>query len=192
VAHGQRAGAHCVFHSGCRPSSSPPTVAGNRPDDAKTVGLDDAIKSIVDYVADNEPIDVILLGHGYGGMFITGVADRVPARVHCLVYWNAFVPDTARASMTWRHTSDCLVRFSPNAAMGRSCYRLQSGARLSSTTSILRRLRKQMVGSGGRSRWLRVLEVMPIDRGFGPGDCGPDDFKKEGRCSDERKYVAQR
>ena len=28
--------------------------------------------------------------------------------------------------------------------------------------------------------------------GFGPGGCWPDDFKKEGRCSDERKHVAQR
>jgi pimeloyl-ACP methyl ester carboxylesterase len=74
-----------------------PTIAGNRPGDAKTVGLDDAIKSIVDYMAENNLIDVILLGHGYGGMIITGVADRVPARVRRLVYWNAFVPDNGQS-----------------------------------------------------------------------------------------------
>ena len=74
-----------------------PTIAGNRPGDAKTVGLDDAIKSIVDYLADNNLIDVILLGHGYGGMIITGVADRVPACVRRLVYWNAFVPDNGQS-----------------------------------------------------------------------------------------------
>jgi hypothetical protein len=27
--------------------------------------------------------------------------------------------------------------------------------------------------------------------GFGPRGCGPDDFKKEGRCSDERRRFAK-
>jgi len=30
-------------------------------------------------------------------MIITGVADRVPARVRRLVYWNAFVPDNGQS-----------------------------------------------------------------------------------------------
>jgi hypothetical protein len=42
----------------------------------------------------NNLIDVILPGHGYGGMIITGVADR--ARVRRLVHWNAFVPDNGQ------------------------------------------------------------------------------------------------
>jgi pimeloyl-ACP methyl ester carboxylesterase len=70
-----------------------PTIAGNRPGDPKTVGLDDAIRSIVDYLAGKDLKDVILLGHGYGGMIITGVADRLPERIRRLVYWNAFVPN---------------------------------------------------------------------------------------------------
>ena len=36
--------------------------------------------------------DVILVGHSYGGMVITGLADRIPQRIRRLVYWNAFVP----------------------------------------------------------------------------------------------------
>jgi len=36
--------------------------------------------------------DFILLGHSYGGMVATGVADRVPERVRHLVYLDAFVP----------------------------------------------------------------------------------------------------
>jgi pimeloyl-ACP methyl ester carboxylesterase len=70
-----------------------PTIRGNRPGDAKTVGLDDAIRSIVDYLDENNLNDVVLVGHSYGGMIITGVADRVPDRVRRLVYWNAFVPN---------------------------------------------------------------------------------------------------
>jgi pimeloyl-ACP methyl ester carboxylesterase len=70
-----------------------PTIAGNGPGDPKTVGLDDAIRSIADYLAGKDLKDVILLGHGYGGMIITGVADRFPERIRRLVYWNAFVPN---------------------------------------------------------------------------------------------------
>lgn len=74
-----------------------PTIAGNRPGDPKTVGLEDAIKSIVDYLAEKNLKDVILVGHGYGGMIITGVADRVPDRLRRLVYWNAFVPNNGES-----------------------------------------------------------------------------------------------
>lgn len=70
-----------------------PTIAGNRPGDAKTTGLAEAIASIVDYVEGNGLSDIVLLGHSYGGMVITGVADAVPQRIRRLVYWNAFVPN---------------------------------------------------------------------------------------------------
>ncbi len=70
-----------------------PTVAGNNPGDPRTTGLDGAITSIVDYIETNDLTDVILLGHSYGGMVITGVADQVPDRLQRLIYWNAFVPN---------------------------------------------------------------------------------------------------
>jgi len=70
-----------------------PTIAGNKPSEPKSAGLDDAIKSIVDHLAENNLKDVTLVGHSYGGMVITGVADRVADRIHRLVYWNAFVPN---------------------------------------------------------------------------------------------------
>jgi pimeloyl-ACP methyl ester carboxylesterase len=70
-----------------------PTLAGNRPGDAKTVGLADAIGSIVDYLEENDLNDVLLMGHSYGGMVITGVADKAAGRIRWLIYWNAFVPN---------------------------------------------------------------------------------------------------
>ena len=83
-----RAAGHQVFT---------PTIKGNRPGDAKTTGLDEAIQSIVDYLAVNNLKDVILLGHSYGGMIITGVADRAADRIRRLVYWNAFVPNNSES-----------------------------------------------------------------------------------------------
>jgi pimeloyl-ACP methyl ester carboxylesterase len=79
-----RAAGHRVF---C------PTLAGNRPGDSKKVGLSDAIDSLVDYLAKNEIKDAVLVGHSYGGMVITGAADRAAERLRRLVYWNAFVPN---------------------------------------------------------------------------------------------------
>lgn len=52
---------------------------------------------IVDVLAaiDNDAAtgaDLILVGHSYGGMVITGVADRIPDRVDSLVFLDAVVP----------------------------------------------------------------------------------------------------
>ena len=70
-----------------------PTIKGNRPTDSRNVGLAEAIQSIVDYLALNDLKDIVLVGHSYGGMIITGVADRCLDRIRRLVYWNAFVPN---------------------------------------------------------------------------------------------------
>jgi pimeloyl-ACP methyl ester carboxylesterase len=35
---------------------------------------------------------IVLVGHSYGGMVITGVADRVPDKIAALVYLDAIVP----------------------------------------------------------------------------------------------------
>jgi pimeloyl-ACP methyl ester carboxylesterase len=44
--------------------------------------------------------DVVLVGHSYGGMVITGVADRVPDRIRRLVYVDAFLPDSGESVVT--------------------------------------------------------------------------------------------
>src|SRR5437763_8031613 len=36
--------------------------------------------------------DVVLAGHSYGGMVITGVADRIPEKIKALAYLDAFIP----------------------------------------------------------------------------------------------------
>ena len=70
-----------------------PTVAGNNPGDPRTLGLAEAIDSIVAYIEAEDLSDIILMGHSYGGMVITGTADRLPHRIRRLVYVNAFVPN---------------------------------------------------------------------------------------------------
>lgn len=74
-----------------------PTLAGNRPGDLKSVGLEEAIQSLVDFFLEHDISDAILVGHSYGGMIITAVADRLPSRIRRLVYWNAFVPNNGES-----------------------------------------------------------------------------------------------
>ena len=42
--------------------------------------------------------EVILVGHSYAGMVITGVAERVPERLRHLVYLDAFVPEDGESA----------------------------------------------------------------------------------------------
>ena len=71
-----------------------PTLAGNNPQDDKSVGLNDAIQSLVSYFETNDIRECILIGHSYGGMVITGAFDKLGTeRIKRLVYWNAFVPN---------------------------------------------------------------------------------------------------
>jgi len=75
-----------------------PTLAGNRPGDSKKTGLEAAIKSLTDFFDQHRINDAVLMGHSYGGMVISGAADRLaPGRIRRLVYWNAFVPNSGQA-----------------------------------------------------------------------------------------------
>lgn len=70
-----------------------PTLAGNRAgDDRSAIGLEDAVASAADFIQSKNLRDIRLVGHSYGGMVISGVADRMADRLRRLVYVNAFVP----------------------------------------------------------------------------------------------------
>ena len=56
------------------------------------VDLDTHIQDILGVIEFEDLRDIVLIGHSYGGMVATGVADRAPQRVRHLVYLDAFVP----------------------------------------------------------------------------------------------------
>ncbi len=45
--------------------------------------------------------EVVLLGHSYGGMVVTGAADRCAARIKRLVYLDAFVPENGKCLLDY-------------------------------------------------------------------------------------------
>ena len=56
------------------------------------VRLDTHIEDVVKVFEFEDLRDVILVGHSYGGMVATGVADRIPDRISQVIYVDAFVP----------------------------------------------------------------------------------------------------
>jgi pimeloyl-ACP methyl ester carboxylesterase len=53
-------------------------------EDERTTDLTGHIEQICTLIAENDLKDVILVGHSYGGMIITGVAARMPDRIRRL------------------------------------------------------------------------------------------------------------
>lgn len=57
------------------------------------ITLETHIRDVCGCIESEELSDVILVGHSYGGMVITGVADRMSHKMRTLVYLDAFVPE---------------------------------------------------------------------------------------------------
>jgi pimeloyl-ACP methyl ester carboxylesterase len=61
------------------------------------VDLDMHITDVVKILQFEDLRDVILVGHSYGGMVITGIADRAADRVGHLVYLDAATPENGQS-----------------------------------------------------------------------------------------------
>ena len=67
------------------------------------IDLNTHIQDIVNVIRWEDLHDVVLVGHSYGGMVITGVADRVPDRIKHLVYIDAIVPENGESVDSLMH-----------------------------------------------------------------------------------------
>jgi pimeloyl-ACP methyl ester carboxylesterase len=61
------------------------------------VDLETHIADVLGVIASEGLEDFILVGHSYGGMVATGVADRMAGKVRHLVYLDAFVPSDGQS-----------------------------------------------------------------------------------------------
>src|SRR5207247_4911850 len=64
------------------------------------IGLDTHIDDVVNKILWDDLHDVVLVGHSYGGMVITGVVDRIPDRIKRVVYLDALLPDSGESLMS--------------------------------------------------------------------------------------------
>lgn len=61
------------------------------------VDLETHINDVVNLILFEDLHDVVLTGHSYGGMVITGVMDRIPERLRHVVFLDAAVPDDGQS-----------------------------------------------------------------------------------------------
>jgi pimeloyl-ACP methyl ester carboxylesterase len=73
------------------------------------IDLDTHIQDVVNVLEFEDLRDVVLVGHSYGGMVATGVADRARERIAQVIYLDAFVPEDGKS------LSDYLDQNSKNA-----------------------------------------------------------------------------
>jgi pimeloyl-ACP methyl ester carboxylesterase len=66
-----------------------------------SINLDTHITDVVNVIEREELPDLVLVGHSYGGMVISGVADRLPGRISSLVYLDAFVPGNGQSLLAF-------------------------------------------------------------------------------------------
>lgn len=84
VAHRVRAAGHRAY-----PLTMPGLALG---DDPRGLHLQDAVDFLVDEIERRDLTDVVLVGHSWGGIPITGAAPRLAGRLAEIVFCSAFVP----------------------------------------------------------------------------------------------------
>ncbi|PST83613.1 alpha/beta hydrolase [Pedobacter yulinensis] len=72
---------------------------------SKDIGLATHIKDVVNTILYEDLHNVVLMGHSYGGMVITGVADSIPDRIAKLIYLDAFAPNDGDNAFTTHGTA---------------------------------------------------------------------------------------
>ena len=63
-----------------------------------TIGLSTHIADVVNTILWENLRDIVLVGHSYGGMVVTGVADQIPERIHRIVYLDDFLPESGETA----------------------------------------------------------------------------------------------
>ncbi len=61
------------------------------------IGLQTHISDVVNTIRFEALRDVVLVGHSYGGMVVTGAADQITDRIRRVVYVDAFLPDSGES-----------------------------------------------------------------------------------------------
>lgn len=71
-----------------------------------TIGLQTHVDDIINTILFENLSDIVLVGHSYGGMIITAVADSLPDRIRKLIYLDAILPEDQESVLQLMTKSD--------------------------------------------------------------------------------------
>ena len=104
---------------GCETHAPTLTGVGERSHLARPdIDADTHVEDVLGVVKWRELSDVILVGHSYGWLIITGVAGRVPEKIKALVYLDAFAPEESGLSLFATANPERLAGFEAQLAGG--------------------------------------------------------------------------
>ena len=78
---------------------------------SRDITLDVFVADLANVFESEDLADVVLVGHSFGGLAISGVADRMPERILHLVYLDSLILEDGRAL-----SACCRPRWSPRGA----------------------------------------------------------------------------
>ncbi len=67
---------------------------------SRQITVDTHIEDVANLIAFEDLRDIVLVGHSYGGMAVTGVADRLTDRIRHIVYLDALIPENGDTAFT--------------------------------------------------------------------------------------------
>ena len=105
---------------------------------SRSINLETHIADVLAVLDCEDLRDVVLVGHSYGGMVATGVADRAAERIAKLIYLDAFVPDNGQSLFDLLPASAACV---PAGGLPARRRRLASAAQSAAAGYLARRYR---------------------------------------------------
>ena len=72
---------------------------------------DTHVLDVANLIEINDLREIVLVGHSYGGLIITGVASRMPERLSALVYLDAVVPQVSGVSAMAQRSPERMAAF---------------------------------------------------------------------------------
>lgn len=82
------------------------------------VGLDTHVDDVVALLDHHDLTDVVLVGHSYAGMVISGAANRVPHRIGHLVFLDAMVPEDGESAVDVMPVTQLLIDLAARSGDG--------------------------------------------------------------------------
>ncbi len=155
------------------------------------VGLETHIQDVLNVLFYEDLNDVVLIGHSYGGMVVTGVADRVPERIRHLVFIDALLPDDGESLVTASRGSalEAFARRSVDSARGGFIVPSWVQANTPRPTDVrqpVRTFTEPVSFRNPAARRLPGTYILTVERGRAEAD---DDFAAFSRRAKTRGYT---
>lgn len=152
------------------------------------IDLNTHIKDVVNTILFENLNNIILVGHSYGGMVITGVADSLPNRIKKLIYLDAFVPNDGESVLTARGVNGELgaERMSKNGFVIPPWVKDEDPLPKDVPQSL--KTFSQPIDIKGRAKDLPTAYILTVDKGKKPEE---DDFSFFAERAEQRGWPVE-